>query len=96
MTVRSHLSSQLLCVGLLLCPGAAYAQGACPAGRAADGACVPQSLFSDMRDTNTVFSQPKISDTAYPLLPSSDWTNRYPNQLANTPSRISSTGRRIR
>ena len=96
MTPGIHLSSRLLCIGLLLCSGAAFAQGACPAGRASSGECVPQGLFDDMRDTNTVFSQPKISDTAYPLLPSSDWTNRYPNQLANTPSQISSTGRRLR
>jgi hypothetical protein len=38
-----------------------------------------------MRQTGIIFSQPKLSFTAYPVLPSSDWLYRYPNQLIPDP-----------
>jgi hypothetical protein len=34
-----------------------------------------------MRQTGIVFAQPKISRTTLPILPSDDWSYRYPHQL---------------
>lgn len=68
---------------------AVFAQGACPAGRAADGSCVNVSMFNDQRESTMVYSQPKISSTHYPILPSGDWSLRYPNQLTINPPQIS-------
>jgi hypothetical protein len=38
-----------------------------------------------------IFSQPKLSYTAYPVLPSSDGLYRYPNQLNPDPLKPSRT-----
>jgi hypothetical protein len=71
----------------------ASAQGTCPAGRSSDGACVNPALLDSLRETSMILSQPKISSTHYPLLPSEDWTTRYPNQLTGGPQQISPLGR---
>jgi hypothetical protein len=77
---------------VLTVPGAALAQGACPDGRTASGQCI-NPLFADaMRQTAVIFSQPKISYTAYPVLPALDWTFRYPNSLNPDPLKPSPTG----
>jgi len=39
-----------------------------------------------MRQTSIVFSQPKISQTAYPILPVLDFRYRYPHQLTFIPT----------
>jgi hypothetical protein len=67
----------------------AQAQRACPDGRTASGQCI-NPLFADtMRQTAVIFSQPKISYTHYPVMPSVDWKYRYPNQLILDPLRPS-------
>jgi hypothetical protein len=66
---------------LALLPGPAGAQGKCPEGKTAGGDCVNPSLAAAMRQTAVIFSQPKISQTAFPILPADDRLYRYPNQL---------------
>jgi hypothetical protein len=81
--MRSVLFAGLLAtIGwLLLSPGVADAQVRCPEGRTASGECVNVGLATAMRQIAIIFSQPKLSDTAYPVLPSDDASFRYPNQL---------------
>lgn len=67
--------------GLLLSPGVADAQVRCLEGKTASGECVNAGLATAMRELGNIFVQPKISYTAYPVLPSSDSLYRYPNQL---------------
>jgi hypothetical protein len=61
------------------------AQERCPEGRAVGGACVNPLLVAGMREVAIIFSQPKISQTAFPVLPSADRAYRYPNQLIPDP-----------
>jgi hypothetical protein len=49
-----------------------HAQGFCPEGRTSTGACVKPELASGVRQNVLVFTQPKISYTAPPVLPSQD------------------------
>jgi hypothetical protein len=80
---------------LLLWPVATAAQQkqSCPEGRTATGECVNPLLASTMREIGVVFSQPRISRTAFPVLPSGDRRYRYPNQLIPDPLRATpSTG----
>jgi len=81
--MRSVLYAALLgTVGwLLLSPGVVSAQVRCLEGKTARGECVNASLATAMRQIAIIFSQPKLSDTAYPVLPSDDASFRYPNQL---------------
>jgi hypothetical protein len=51
----------------------------------ARGDCVNAQAVAAARRLAVIFSQPKISQTAYPVLPSSDSSYRYPNQLINIP-----------
>ena len=62
------------------------AQVRCPEGRTVAGQCVNAPLASGMRQTSIVFSQPKISQTAYPVLPVLDFIYRYPHQLTQVPT----------
>jgi len=62
-------------------PVAVQAQQACPEGVAANGECANAATNSLMRQTGIIFSQPKISYTAYPVLPGADILYRYPWQL---------------
>jgi hypothetical protein len=57
----------------------------CREGRAISGECVNAGLAESMRQTAIIFSQPKLSLTAYPVLPGDDWLYRYPNQLISNP-----------
>jgi hypothetical protein len=89
----------LACAGLLataclmvLWPGAAGAQGRCAEGRTASGQCVNAPLAENARLSAIVFAQPKISLTAFPVLPSGDANYRYPNQLIPDPLKPSATG----
>jgi hypothetical protein len=63
----------------------AGAQVKCPEGRTLNGDCVNAGLAASMRQTSIIFSQPKISQTAFPILPSVDRLFRYPNQLIPDP-----------
>ena len=69
-------------------PGSALAQ--CVAGMTASGECVDAGLAVGAQQTVIVWSQPKISYTAYPVLPNGDRNYRYPNQLNPDPNRSGS------
>jgi hypothetical protein len=64
----------------------AQAQPICPEGKSAAGDCVDADLAAAARRSAIIFSQPKISETAYPVLPVDDWKYRYPGNLLNVPS----------
>jgi hypothetical protein len=72
---------------LALLAGTAAAQSTCSEGRGSNGDCVNPSLAASNRQTATIFSQPKISKTAFPVLPADDRRFRYPNQLIPDQSR---------
>jgi hypothetical protein len=71
---------------------AAAAQQSCPEGRTASGQCVNAGLALSMRQDAIIFAQPKISHTAFPVLPSADWQYRYPNNLIPDPQPPSAAG----
>jgi hypothetical protein len=71
---------------LLLVPVTANAQGKCPEGKTASGECVNPGFADSMRQAALVFAQPKISFTAFPVLPNADINYRYPNQLIPDPN----------
>lgn len=81
----ARYASLLAILCSLTLPGQATAQENCPEGRTANGACVNPLLGGLMREVAIIFSQPKISETAYPVLPSQDRSYRYPNQLNPDP-----------
>jgi hypothetical protein len=86
------LAALLASVGwLLLSPGKADAQVRCLEGKTASGECVNAGLAAAMLQIGIIFSQPKLSYTAYPVLPSSDSLYRYPNQLNPDPVKPSRT-----
>lgn len=78
-----------ICLGLCLvaaaCGDAAAQQPRCPEGRAMNGKCVNASLAASMRLTSIIYSQPKISETAFPIMPIEDFTYRYPHSLIPNP-----------
>ena len=78
-------SAALLAMAVSIAPGAAQAQGRCPDGRTASGQCINPQFAESMRQNAIIFSQPKISYTHYPILPSLDWKYRYPNSLIPNP-----------
>jgi hypothetical protein len=43
------------------------------------------SVAYRLRQQSIIFSQPKISQTAFPVLPADDLLYRYPHQLIPTP-----------
>ena len=85
MTRLIHLSLVLATTSLLFSAAGASAQKRCPAGLAASGDCANGAAARAAVRAAVIFSQPKISTTAYPVLPSSDRLYRYPNQLTTTP-----------
>jgi hypothetical protein len=78
---RHSRAAVLACAGALLLPVCAWAQQACPEGKTFTGACVNPGLAVAARQNAIIFAQPKISQTAYPVMPSDDGKFRYPNQL---------------
>src|ERR1700733_7735586 len=60
---------------------AVHAQPRCPEGRTAAGDCVDPNFAAAQRQAAVIFSQPKLSYTAFPILPVQDRTYRYPNEL---------------
>ena len=82
----------LVVAALVYSSGGADAQAACPEGKTASGQCVNPGLADGMRQNALIFSQPKISFTAFPILPADDFTFRYPNQLIPNPLAPSPTG----
>src|SRR5262249_50198561 len=77
----THIARAAFLAAALILPGAASAQGACPEGKTASGQCVNPGLAQGMQQSALILSQPKISYTAFPILPADDFTFRYPNQL---------------
>jgi hypothetical protein len=83
---RTVLTGALAAVScLLLLSSVASAQVKCPEGKTATGECVDPALAYRLRQTAIIFSQPKISQTAFPVLPADDLLYRYPHQLIPTP-----------
>src|SRR5512135_3181589 len=83
------LAARLVLAACLFAAGVAFAQpqppARCEEGRTLSGECVNPALGSSMRQAAIIFSQPKLSYTAYPVLPSDDRLYRYPNQLNPDP-----------
>ncbi|HTS40548.1 MAG TPA: hypothetical protein VLX09_12880 [Stellaceae bacterium] len=68
-----RLSLSVLILGLLVAVAApAQAQRRCPEGRTFAGDCVKPELAQVMRKSAIVYSLPKFSYTAPPMLPSED------------------------
>jgi hypothetical protein len=65
----------------------------CIAGRTIGRECVDPGLFAVALQAAVIFSQPKISHTAFPVLPSADRLYRYPNQLIPDQLGITLVGR---
>lgn len=68
-------------IALMGAPNATHAQAKCLEGKTAAGECVNAGLANALRQTAVIFSQPKISQTHYPVLPSDDYRYRYPYEL---------------
>jgi hypothetical protein len=83
--MRILLTTVAVVCGLLVVSGGATAQVRCPEGKTASGECVNPALAAAMRQTAIIFSQPKISQTAFPVLPADDLLYRYPHQLIPSP-----------
>jgi hypothetical protein len=81
MTRLLQLSLIATAASFALLPSAASAQTRCAGGHAANGDCVNEAMAAAAIQAAVIFSQPKISLTAYPVLPSLDRLYRYPNQL---------------
>jgi hypothetical protein len=64
----------------------------CPEGKTLAGECVNPAVGAGLRQGAIIFSQPKLSYTAYPILPSADRLYRYPNQLNPDPLLPAPTG----
>ena len=64
----------ILLVGLLTAAAVlpVRAQNICPEGRTFSGACVKADLAQAMRKQSIVYTQPKFSYSAPPILPSED------------------------
>jgi hypothetical protein len=58
--------------------GAASAQQNCPEGKTWNGDCVNPGLAATTAQTGSALAQPRISQTSSPILPTNDWSNRYP------------------
>jgi hypothetical protein len=82
--MRKTAMSAAFVVAIVL-PFATSAQTVCSEGRTAAGRCVDDRLAASARQTAIVFSQSKISETAFPVLPSQDAQYRYPHELIPNP-----------
>ena len=80
------LQASLTATALVLLPHGISAQPRCAAGHAANSDCVNEALAFVAIQAAVIFSQPKISLTAYPVLPSADRLYRYPNQFEPKPA----------
>jgi hypothetical protein len=76
-------------IAIVSLSNAASAQKKCPGGQAANGDCVNEILATSATQAAVIFSQPKISLSAYPILPRLDRIYRYPDQL--NPNQLPST-----
>jgi hypothetical protein len=90
--MRRFIVAGLFSAGCVLMAGGAGAQSSCPDGRTAAGRCIDPGLAETARQSAIIYSQPKISQTHYPVLPALDWLFRYPNQLNPDQARPAPTG----
>jgi hypothetical protein len=91
--IRAYQSTLAAAALLVLSPVVSSAQQArCAAGVAANNECANEEMLTEARRTAMIFSQPKISLTAYPVLPSLDRLYRYPNQLIPDLQRSTAVG----
>jgi hypothetical protein len=92
--MRRFLSAGLVTafVALVGAPNTIHAQGNCPEGKTAAGQCVNAALAEALRQNAIIFSQSKISQTHYPILPVDDPRYRYPNGLIPDPLKPSAVG----
>ena len=81
MTPILKISGLVVASSMALLPSVAQAQVGCAMGKAVSGDCVNEVMAKSALRSAVIFSQPKISFTAYPVLPSADRLYRYPNQL---------------
>lgn len=81
MTRKLRPSALIAAGAMILLPSIAPAQVRCNAGTAINSDCVNEATAKSALQAAVIFSQPKISFTAYPVLPSADRLYRYPNQL---------------
>jgi hypothetical protein len=72
-------------IACLVLASGANAQSGCPQGTTATGQCVDPALAANANQAAVIFSQPKISATAFPVLPVDDFKYKYPNNLVSTP-----------
>lgn len=79
MTVSARIAQVTVCAALVLGGSVAAAQDSCPEGTTLAGECVDQDLAEASREGAIVYSQPQLSQTHYPILPSGDLTYRYPD-----------------
>ena len=82
---RISLVRFLLTAFIMLLPGAVDAQVKCREGTTSNGECVNPVLAARMRQTAIIFSQPKLSQTTFPIMPAEDLRYRYPHQLIPDP-----------
>jgi hypothetical protein len=88
---RASVALAFVVAAVVAAAAPAAAQGACPDGRAANGECIDGGFSNAMRGASVIHSQPKISETHYPILPSQDLRFRYPNQLTTNPAQTPAT-----
>lgn len=93
MTNNLRVGILIAAATLTFSSNGAFAQTKCYAGRTADGQCANAGLVAVARQISVIFSQPKISQTAYAVMPSSDRAFRYPNQLNPDQLRATPIGR---
>jgi hypothetical protein len=86
------IATALLATVCALTPSAVAAKGSCPDGRTASGRCLNPAFAESVRQTGVIYSQPKISRTHYPVLPSLDRRFRHPNELNPDQLKPSATG----
>jgi hypothetical protein len=91
MTPILKISGLVVASSMALLPSVAQAQVGCAMGKAVSGDCVNEAMAKSALRSAVIFSQPKISFTAYPVLPSADRLYRYPNQLM--PNQLRTTPR---
>jgi hypothetical protein len=79
-------------IALFGSPHEVLGQSACAEGTAASGECVKPQLAQAARQAAIIFAQPKLSYTAFPVLPSSDSFYRYPHELIPDPLKAAPLG----
>jgi len=82
---RGLTAALTMVASLISLAGLSQAQVKCPEGMAFSGKCVNPGLAASMRQTSIIYSQPKISETTFPILPSADFQYRYPHSLIPNP-----------